>query len=242
MRKVLIVLLVLLLGGLFAADRFAESRAEAEVARQVANEYGLASTPSVEFGGWSFLAQAIGGTYDSVDVKIGDYTDHYATGVYDEKGTTLHDVSVRLEGLHAPLSDVMSGDATGITADRATATGVIPYETIQEALASRGVTAVSQSPEGHVLARGVYPAPLMGQVPVEVTVSLRVTDQGVAVVPEKVAAVGIQLPLDAVKQAFTYTIPVTDLAFGAKITAVVPVATGLRVTGEAVNVPLNQRA
>ncbi|MDX6738191.1 DUF2993 domain-containing protein [Actinocorallia sp. A-T 12471] len=231
MRKVLIVLLVLILAGLFGADRYAESRAEAEVARQVAVQYRLTSEPSVSFGGFPFLTQALSGKYDSVDVSIGAFTD---------QGISLQDVNVRLEGLNAPLSDLMNGDASSLTADKAVASAVIPYGIVQKQLADRGVTAVARSADGNVLAKGTYSAPVVGEIPIDLTVSLRLTDEGVAIVPEKVAAVGFQVPLAAVKGMFTHTIPISGLPFGAKITGVEPVASGLKVTGEAANVPLNR--
>ncbi|GAB2816226.1 DUF2993 domain-containing protein [Actinocorallia aurea] len=233
MRKVLLVLLVLILAGVFGADRFAESRAEAEVARQVAVQYRLTSEPAVSFGGFPFLTQALSGKYDSVDIEIGDYAD---------QGVTFQDVALRVEGLNAPLSDLMSGDSSSITADKAIASAVIPYGVVQKQLAERGVTAVSRSADGNVLAKGTYQAPLVGEVPIDLIVSLKVTAKGVAVVPEKVTAVGIQVPLASVKEMFTYTIPVVGLPLGAKITDVSPTDAGLRVTGEAVNVPLDQGA
>ncbi|ROO91100.1 DUF2993 family protein [Actinocorallia herbida] len=231
MRKVLLVLLVLVLAGAFGADRFAESRAEAEIARQVAVQYRLTNEPAVSFGGFPFLTQALSGKYDSVDVAIGDYTD---------QGITLQDVDVRLEGLNAPLADLVNGDSSSLTADRAVASAVIPYGVVQKQLAARGVTSVSQSADGNVLAKGTYQAPIIGEVPIDLIVSLKVTAKGVAIVPEKVTAVGVQVPLAAVKDMFTYTIPIAGLPLGAKITAVSPVADGLRVTGEATNIPLDR--
>lgn len=236
MRKLLIVLLVLLalvLAALFGADRYAKSRAEGEVARQVAVEYRLTGQPTVSFGGFPFLTQALAGEYESLDVGIGDYTD---------QGIALQNVEVRLEGLHAPLSDLMNGDTSALVADRATASAVIPYGVVQKQLAERGVTELSRSADGNVLAKGTYQAPVIGEVPIELTVSLRLTAQGVVIVPEKVSAAGVQVPLAAVKEAFTYTVPLAGLPLGSKLTGVTPVDSGLRVTGEATNVPLNRAA
>ncbi|GAA0966939.1 DUF2993 domain-containing protein [Actinocorallia libanotica] len=228
MRKFLIVLLVLVVAGLIGADRFGEARAENEVARQVAAQYRLPEQPKVEIGGFPFLTQAISGNYGQIDVAIGDYT---------QQGVTVQDVNIRLNDLKAPLGDLLNGDQTNVRAERATASAVIPYSVVQRATAEKGVRKVSRS-GGNVLLEGdVSFHGLSAQV--GVTVSIKTTEQGVTLVPEAVEASGIKVPLGLVKQSFTYTVPVTGLPMGSRITSVEPVDAGLRITGTAQNVDLS---
>lgn len=228
MRKFLIVLLVLVVAGLIGADRFGKMRAEAEVARQVAAQYRLPERPSVEIGGFPFLTQAISGTYQRIDVGIGDYT---------QQGVTVQDVKVRLDDLNAPLSDLLKGDQTNVRARTATASAVIPYGVLQRQVAERGVQKVSRS-GGDVLLEGTFTY-LGISAPIGVTVSIEPTVQGIVITPRTVQASGVQVPIGLIKRDLTYTVPVTGLPMGSRITAVEPVDTGLRITGTAQNVDLS---
>ncbi|GAB3665647.1 DUF2993 domain-containing protein [Actinocorallia lasiicapitis] len=230
MRKFLVVLLVLVVVGVVGADRFAKARAESEVARQVAAQYALDREPAVDIGGFPFLTQALSGTYDQIDVQIGDYT---------QQGVTVQDVRIRLSGLNAPLADLVNGDKSNLRAREATASAVIPYSYIQQQVASRGVRKVSRD-GNDVLLEGTYA--FLGQnAEVGVVVSIRPTKEGIVVTPQSVRAVGglIQVPIGLVQEQLKTVIPVTGLPMGSRITKVEPTETGLRITGEADNVPLN---
>ncbi|MEO3787000.1 DUF2993 domain-containing protein [Actinocorallia sp. B10E7] len=228
MRKFLIVLLVLAVAGLIGADRFGETRAETEVARQVAAQYRLQEQPSVEIGGFPFLTQAAGGNYQRIDVVIGDYT---------QQGVTVQDVRIRLDSLNAPLSELLNGDQSNVRAKTATASAVIPYGVLQKGVADKGVQKVSRDGDDMLL-EGTF-AFLGVSAQVGVAVSLEPTAKGIVVTPKTVRASGIQVPLDLVKRDLTYTVPVTGLPMGSRITAVEPVDTGLRITGTAENVDLS---
>jgi hypothetical protein len=227
MRKFLIVLLVVLVAGLIGADRFGESRAEAEVAREVAAQYRLPQQPSVEIGGFPFLTQAIAGEYQRIDVGIDEYT---------QQGISVRDVRIRLDGLHAPLSDLLRGDQSEVRAETATASAVIPYGVLQEQAAANGVQKVSRSGDD-VLLEGTFSF-LGVSAQVGVTVSIKPTDKGLVITPQAVRTSGIQVPVGLLKQNLTYTVPLTGLPMGAKITSVEPTDTGVRVTGTARNVNL----
>lgn len=227
MRKFLVVLLVLLLGGLFVADLLVKRRAETEIAKEVAANYRLVKQPSVDIGGFPFLSQAIGGTYDQISVGIGDYT---------QQGVTVRDVNIRLDDLNAPLGDLVNGNRSNITARTATASAVIPYSYVQQATAARGVTRVAHN-SGNLQLEGVFP--FMGvQAPVTVIVSLKPTRAGVVVTPQSVSTSGVQIPIALVQQQLTYTIPLTGLPMGSRLTKVEPTDSGIKITGQADNVNL----
>ncbi len=228
MRKFLIVLLVLAVAGLIGADRFGKARAESEVARQVAAQYRLQEQPSVKIGGFPFLTQAINGRYERIDVVIGDYT---------QQGVTVQDVRIRLDNLKAPLSDLLNGDQSNVRAETATASAVIPYGVLQKAVAEKGVQKVSRKGED-VLLEGTFTF-LGVSAPVGVTVSVEPTVKGIVITPQTAQASGIQVPLDLVKRDLTYTVPVTGLPMGSRITSVAPEDAGLRITGTAENIDLS---
>jgi hypothetical protein len=228
MRKFLIVLLVLAVAGLIGADRLIKGRAETEVARQVAAQYRLTERPEVRIDGFPFLTQALGGEYERITVDIGDYT---------QQGVTVRELEIVLNGLNAPLSDLLKGDQRNIRARTATASGVIPYEVLQEQVAANGVQKVSRKGDD-VLLEGTFSF-LGVPAPIGVSVSIEPTAQGIVITPETVQSGGIEVPLALLKRNLTTTVPVTGLPMGSRITAVEPVDAGLRVTGTAQDVDLS---
>ncbi|MFD0853313.1 DUF2993 domain-containing protein, partial [Actinomadura adrarensis] len=123
MRKALVVLLILMIGGVVAADRIGVRIAENQIADQVATQYDLPRRPDVDIHGFPFLTQALGGEYEQVDASIGDWT---------QEGVTLTDVRLEMRTIGAPLSDITSGNVNNVTVRTATASAVVPYQTLRQ--------------------------------------------------------------------------------------------------------------
>ncbi|MFD0691589.1 LmeA family phospholipid-binding protein [Actinomadura fibrosa] len=228
MRKVLVVLLVLVVGGLIAADRIGVRIAQDEIGKQVAAEYNLAERPDVTIHGIPFLTQAVGGTYDHIDVSIGDWT---------ERGVTVTDVKVDMRGVDAPLSEVTAGNSANVTARTATASAIVPYDVIKKQ-APKEVK--SLGPKGDDLAVELTGAILGLPVSGSAVVSVKPTARGIAVTPVSVGSTGAaQVPLAAVRQQLTWIVPVSDLPVGSRISEIQPTPEGLRVSATAENVRLN---
>ncbi|MGH3793575.1 MAG: LmeA family phospholipid-binding protein [Pseudonocardiaceae bacterium] len=106
MRKLVITVLVLV-GLAVGADYAAAAAAEYEVAKQVRAELGLAADPSVRINGFPFLTQALMGDYSDIDMQAAGLT----VG-------PLHDVAVEasMHDVHAPLSELRSGDLGSVRA------------------------------------------------------------------------------------------------------------------------------
>ncbi|WP_067459622.1 LmeA family phospholipid-binding protein [Actinomadura macra] len=228
MRKVLLVLLILVAGGLIAADRLGVRVAQNEIGKQVAAQYSLQERPDVTIHGIPFLTQAVGGEYDHIDVKIGDWTD---------QGITVTDVRVDMRGVKAPLSDVTSGDAANVTARTATASAIVPYDAIQKR-APKQVKSIA--PKGDNLAveltGTVLGVPLSGSA----VVAVKPTGKGIAVTPLSVGSTGApQMPVALVRRQLTWLVPVADLPVGTRISKIEPTEAGLRVSATATNVRLN---
>ncbi|MFC4912866.1 DUF2993 domain-containing protein [Actinomadura gamaensis] len=227
MRKFLLVVLVLLVVGLVAADRIGVRVAQNEIGKQVAAQYNLSRQPDVTIHGIPFLTQAVQGNYDQIDVGIGDWT---------QQGITVHDVKVEMHGVDAPLDQVAAGNADNVTARTATASAVIPFDVIKSRAPKevKGVRAKGDNLEvdmaGQVLTFNVNGT---------AELSVKPSRRGIAITPVKVTTSGITVPLDAVRERLTWYVPITDLPVGSRIRQIQVTDQGLKVSAEADNVKLS---
>ncbi|MDQ1697791.1 MAG: hypothetical protein QOJ03_3144 [Frankiaceae bacterium] len=130
MRRLLITLVVLI-GLLVVADRVAVTAAQRDVARRIQVDQHLQSQPDVKIGGFPFLTQLIGGTYDDVTVSVGDLT----SGQLD-----ISSLRVQLRGVHVSFGDVISQHISRVPVDRAAARVVLSYADLNDWLgASKGL-------------------------------------------------------------------------------------------------------
>jgi hypothetical protein len=227
MRKVLLVLVILLAGGVVVADRLGVKVAQDEIAKQVAAQYNLPRKPGVTIHGVPFLTQAIGGEYDQIDVSIGDWT---------QQNITISDLKIELTGLKAPLSEVISGNNSNMAARTATASAIIPYDVIKKR-APKGVKGIS--PEGKDLKlQGTY-AFLGFNTDVTMVVSVKATPDGIAITPQSVQTAASSIPVSVLQQRLTFTVPVRNLPIGSRISKVEVTPNGLRVAATADNVKFN---
>lgn len=107
-RKIVVVLVVLA-AVLVGADFALAAMAEHTVSQKAREQLELSEDPSVTVHGFPFTVQALSGEYDHISVS--------ASGVPVQD--TLRDVEIKadLRGVHAPLSDLMSGNVDKITID-----------------------------------------------------------------------------------------------------------------------------
>jgi hypothetical protein len=227
MRKALLGLLIVVAVGLVVADRVGVRIAQNRIGQQVAAQYNLPRQPDVTIHGIPFLTQVVGGEYDHITVDIGDWT---------EQGVTVSDVTVDMRGLNAPLSDVINGDTTNMTADTAAASAIIPYDVIKKE-APKEVKSIG--PKGNDLSVDLTGSVLGFQVNGTAVVSVKPTSKGIAITPESVGEGAAQMPLTLVRQQLTWVVPVRDLPIGARISGIQPTAGGLKVTATAHDVNLN---
>lgn len=227
MRKVLLVFLILVIGGIVVADRVGVRIAEDEIGKRISDQYKLRQRPDVTIHGFPFLTQMVGGEYDRIDVGLGDWT---------EQGVTVNDVKIEMRGVKAALNDMINGTNAQVTARTATASAVLPYEVLKQR-APKGVESIGPSGSDLQL-RGTY-AFLGVSAPVDVIVSVKPTGQGIAITPRSVGTSGIRVPLALVQDRLTYTVPVRDLPVGSRISDIQVTPGGLRIAATAQNVDLN---
>jgi hypothetical protein len=227
MRKVLVVLLILLIVGVIAADRIGVRIAEDQIGKQVASQYDLPRQPEVDIHGFPFLTQALGGEYEQVDVAIGDWT---------QAGVTVRDVEVEMRTIGAPLSDITAGNVNDVTVRTATASAVIPYTVMRQRAPEQVRDIRAEGDDLQVQLGGeVVGVPLSGTAVVRV----RATSRGVAVTPVSVSpGGGVRIPLSLVRERLTWTVPVTQLPVGSRISDIRVTPEGVRVTATATNLRL----
>jgi hypothetical protein len=218
-RRILIVIAVII-GVLIAADRITEAIAGNVVAKQVQRSQHLVSKPSVSFGGFPFLTQAIGGRYSRIDVTI--------KGLHPD-GQRIAQVNAHLHGVRIPLGDALSGNVQQIPVDSVTATGRLDYADLTRTIEGVKLT-VSPAPNNEVKVSGELsefgvdiPASALCSVIAQgnqITVSVRSVDvAGISLNPGLTATVADTF-------GFTRHLP---LPFGLHLTGVQSKSNGLEI-------------
>jgi LmeA-like phospholipid-binding len=223
MRKLLIgvaVLIVLLV----AADRIGVAVAENQIAQRLQTAYGLPAKPGVSITGFPFLTQVAAGDYAEIDVSVGQV---------QADGTTLHDLTVKLTGVHASIPQVLGSGASTVTADQAAGSAVVGFAAVEQRL-PHGFRLASDGKNLRVSGKVNYHGI---RVPVTATVALRVTGSGIRVTPVDVTIPGgISPPVSAYSSKLGVTIPLNALPLHLHLTWVHVTSNGVRVGAAASNV------
>lgn len=225
MRKGLLITLVVLVGLVVAADRIGVLVAEKEIAKNVQSQYDLDHRPDVTIHGFPFLTQALGGHYKHIDIGLGDL---------DRDNVQLYDTKVELRGVNAALSDVANGDSSKITADSATSVATVPYEVVNR-YAPKGVK-VSNS-GSKLLVKGRISVLGIGS-DVTATVKVRPDGRTIRATPEEIDAGGADVPSSVARRFFSFTVPVTVLPVGTRVSDIQVKDNGLRISMVADDVSL----
>ena len=227
MRALLVVLL--LLGGLlFAADRGAEAFAEDRVAQLVAERGGLAGRPEVEIGGFPFLTQAVAGRYDDVRISL------VGADLGQPEGTRA---DVSLQGVEVALSDVLSGSVQEVPVERVDGTATLSYALLAEQLGPG--TTVTRDGDGLRVQRTVEVAGV--SVPLTATGTVSLDGDTLVVDVDDAAGAGVDVPdvlVDRVSDTLDLRYPIPRLPFGLQVTGVAPADDGVRVAVQATDTVL----
>lgn len=233
MRGLRALLVVLVLVGLLAAgvDRILVLVAEDRIAAVAAQQTGLPEEPDVSIEGYPFLTQALGGEYDSVRIGI----DVAAAGL--PPGARA---DIRLQGVQAPLRDVLSGSLEALPVDRLTGTAVFPFDYIGEQLDGAAVTR-----DGSGI-RVETSIDVLGQdFPFAATAGLTLVDNGVLLDVTDVSGLGVDVPdevVRAVEALIGVTIPVPELPLGLGFSDLAVTDAGVEVSGEGADIVLERTA
>jgi hypothetical protein len=225
--RVLIVLAVLAVAGLYVADRIAAHAAADRIATAVQSDAKLADRPRVSVKGFPFLTQALKGRYDRIEVT--------ATDLF-KRGDPQGGATFRLEfaGVHIPASEAISGKVRRIPVDRVTGTVAVPFGDLQAAAHVPGLTALSAVPGGPDQVAVSETASIAG-VALAVRLTARVTVGGGSVVVTAqtiTAADGSPVPAAVAKEALAraaFSVKLPGLPVGVRLTGVSVTPTGVLV-------------
>jgi hypothetical protein len=235
-----LVLLVVLVGLLVAADRVAVGFAEKAIAQQVTKEAAKqnvqSADPDVEVGGFPFLTQVAAGRYESVTIHLRD-----VRGDVEGRSVALPRLDVHARDVTASLDTLRTGQGQ-VTAGTVEGVGTISYDSVVAAIDQKGVRLAEQGGKLAVTA----PLSVLGvNLTVQGVATITVDKGKVALKFEDLAADGLpdiplaRAALNSYARQLSVNVPLPALPFGLTVQDVKPVADGLAVTATASNVPLN---
>ena len=220
MRKLLIgvaVLAVLLV----AADRISVAVAENQISDRLTSAYGLPDKPGVSITGFPFLTQVAAGDYQQIDVSASQVS---------ADGATLHDLKVRLSGVHATVGQVLSNGSSMVTADHAAGSAMVGFGTVNRRLPG----GLRLHPEGKNLSVSGRLDYHGAHIPVSATVAVGVSDSGIKVSPVQVDVPGLPgLPVSAYSSQLRIVVPLSTLPLHLHLTSVHVTPDGLRIAASA---------
>ena len=221
---IMLVVLVLLGGGLYVGDRYAEQRAERQVAAQLQAELGTPTAPAVDIQGRPFLTQMVARSVGTVRVVVDDIP-------------ATDDGTLPIAHADLVLTDVSSADwFTTMTVSHAEGTARIDYPALQ-AVAGAPLTYVG---DGRL--RIANTTTVLGQeVDAEITgrPQLDVEAQTITLTDPEITVAGVDLPgftADALLRALLKPIPITGVPLGLRVSSIDPQDGGLfaGVVGDAI--------
>jgi hypothetical protein len=219
MRRLLIVLVVLV-ALLAVADRVGAVVAQSVLATQIQDQLDLDAKPEVSIHGIPFLTQAIGGTYQDVQVRLPDV---------DAGAVQNVAVDARLQGAHVPLSDALRRQVDQIPVDRISGTLGIGYDELARA---SGISGLEITRDGDALRLDGSVRVLGRTVQASATGRVAVDGNSLRIDAERAEVAGIPVPqavLDTAARLLSFRVQPRNLPLDLKITAVRLGDTGLLV-------------
>jgi hypothetical protein len=216
----LVIVLVILVALLVAADRVALRFAEKAVAEQAQQSANLAETPTVRVHGFPFLTQALRGRYEQIDVT--------ATGL-DRGGVRVSSLEATLHGAGVPWREALNGTVRSIPVRSLEATAVVTYADLAHRSRVVGVTI---APEGDAL-RVTGRATVLGQtVRVSALSSVSLRGGRIAVTARSVRVLGQSSPalVNALAGTLDLLVPVGALPYDLQLTSLRVTPAGLQLS------------
>ena len=141
-RTIRVFIVLAILAGIgFAADRYAAHVAAGQIAAAVQTDAKLAREPHVTIKGFPFLTQVANGKYKHIDVTA---TDVFQQG--EPQGSVL---KLDFAGVRIPISKALHGDVKTVPVREVTGTVAVPFADLLAAADIRGLTIISATPGGN---------------------------------------------------------------------------------------------
>jgi hypothetical protein len=131
---VLVILLMIIVGVLFVADRIAVNAAETQIAQQtrkqlVARNVTMAADPKVSIAGFPFLTQVLAGKYDKITISVDQPK---------VNNVQLATLDVVADTVHADARAVMNGTGS-VVADKVTGTMTLGWDAVRSIVVLAGL-------------------------------------------------------------------------------------------------------
>jgi hypothetical protein len=223
----LVVLGVVVVGGLFVGDRYAESRAEEYAVGVVSQSIPTTQPPVVDIKGFPFLTQLVSGTLDEVTATAA--------------GATLEGIPVTDVAVDATQVNVRPPQGQQPSAGHATIAATIPTASLEKVVKDKTGLTVQLAVDGTaVTASGtVLGLPLaLDLVPKVESGKLLVDAQGLTLGGRQITAQS--LPAALRERISGIEVPVQGLPAGLTLSRADVVPTGLRITADGTNVVVPQ--
>jgi hypothetical protein len=232
-----LVALAVLLGLLVAADRvsaaLAGSTAQKYLAQQAYfQQASFQQSPKVQVRGFPFLTQALGGTYDDIEVT---------SSAVQLDGVTGHDLKADLKGVHLSASAVFDRHVTSLPVDSVAGSVRFDYPDLATLIAVPGVSGLTLSASGdQLLVSATVTVPVLNvRTLVSGSATIRVAGGTVALTVTGLSASGLTVPaalLQEVAASLSVPISIPALPYGLQIDRLTPEPTGILVTGSATHI------
>lgn len=223
----LLVVLVILAGGLFAADRAGEAYASNLIAQHLTSQLHLSQSPKVDIPEVPFLTQWASGDYQEIDITIPSVT---------ADQVTVSDVNVTVKDIHTKAFLTSGSDVSSATAGSIHLNGLVPFS---ELPLPTGFTAGAS---GSQLKVSGSISILGASVPVTAIENVSLQGSRVVFDPTSVQAGTGNIQINAsgaLARQLTMSIDVSGLPLGVQMTGVAVGSSGLQATAEGQNVSLS---
>jgi hypothetical protein len=241
----LLVMLVLLLGLVIVADRVGAGVAEDRIGQQAADELRkagatTASDPKVEIGGFPFLTQVLGGSYEKITISADNP---------QSNDIKLETMTIVATDVKAAASDLLNGRGP-VTANQLTGTATMSWDTVRTLiqLANLPVPFDPATLQVKVVNNNVelrLPLELAGfETTLVATGEITVADGKVDLKLSNVDAEGVNIPsaarriLDQFKNRLTASIRTPQMPYTLTIRSIDTDANGVRIVATASDVQL----
>jgi hypothetical protein len=218
-RRLVVVLLVLV-ALVVAADRVSVRVAEAAVAKQVQQSANLRSRPDVRIRGFPFLTQAVRGSYDRIDVSADDL---------DRGGVHVTRLTASLHDVRVPLGDALHGDVGAIPVSGIDATALVTYADLAH---RSGVVGMTIQPDGD-LVRVTGRVTVLGRtVRASAVSAVALRGSRIAVTARSLTVLGQSSPalVNALAGTLDLLVPIGTLPYDLRVTGLSVSSAGLRLT------------
>lgn len=230
MRRLLIVVVVVL-GLAFAADRGSVILAQRQLAHQIQRQEGLDRLPTVRLRGFPFLTQAVRGRYDGGVIGL----QHLHTDRLPVQRLTVNLHDVRL-----PARSLLSGSVDAVPVGQVSGEALVAYADLA---AATGIAGLQIRPRDGRLELSL-PLQQFGQsTPLVVSARIAVTSRGLHITAGRVTgAVHPPAIIDLALAQLSGSVPLDHLPYGLRLTGVRMASAGLELTATAHDVVLRRAA